>query len=541
MAPSLGALAHDVLLEILEDLDYKGLMSCQATCRRIRTVVASSVSLQYIIELAACGMLDGPRGTQRLDVTERLRRLRLYDTAWRELHWTKEDKYPPLVGRRLPFIDGNMLIFLNLDQSGHTSGYTSHRIPSTLRGVEEQRLDFATKLPSLKRIVDASQDLIISSGRSSYSSYHLRSLSSGDPHPLAHNNGVLDRTPERYGGVIIDIFEDLLLEVVMRVWGVEHIVWNWKTGVAEYKAVSLPSVLISSPTVYMIFPPEVEPPRGRYRARCFLDRNHLLVNAGGPNHDSKPVGIHILQFRTGPPPSRSRATSLTEGPTYVFLFPHFTPCLAFETTVAAPWRTVDPLSPVPFYCDPSDRIFSVRTAWRAYDQGHHLSFHILASTFHSYLRSHPFPRGSTWIDVPWDKWGPMGCRVTQRVPSITEACMRGTKILRIDHDPHHRSKPAVDILDYHPLRVARALMLLRSGATPVTVFRGSTLVEPGAAFDGFATMLPCISTNVPLPDELADAMLRGAQCQAYLCENGVVLMQVELRGQRIKDTWTYTI
>ncbi|KAI0059684.1 hypothetical protein BV25DRAFT_1042032 [Artomyces pyxidatus] len=57
-------LFDDVLLEILQHLDFQSLISCQATCRKLRRIFIGSTSLQYTAELAACGALDGPHESE---------------------------------------------------------------------------------------------------------------------------------------------------------------------------------------------------------------------------------------------------------------------------------------------------------------------------------------------------------------------------------------------------------------------------------------------------------------------------------------------
>ncbi|KAI0065563.1 hypothetical protein BV25DRAFT_1706624 [Artomyces pyxidatus] len=208
-------------------------------------IITDSVALQYTIELAACGMLDGPHGGQSLDITDRLRRLRLYDAAWRTLSWTKEEKSTCFDGFWSPSLDSNMLIFRKLDLvlPGQLSCYM---IPSMLRGVDEQRFDLAMQGSSHIGI-DVSQDLFIFLDRLS-SQYHLRAIATGDPHPLACNNGVIHTAQGQPIISIIEIREDFLLEAIKRRGVIEYSVWNWKTGITEYKA--------------------VEPLSSRYEARC---------------------------------------------------------------------------------------------------------------------------------------------------------------------------------------------------------------------------------------------------------------------------------
>ncbi|KAI0054620.1 hypothetical protein BV25DRAFT_1843530 [Artomyces pyxidatus] len=85
----LSSLPNDILLEILEDLDWRDLIACKRTCHRLDTLVGTAVLLHYTIELAACGMLDGERGRLTLPIRERLDRLKQHREAWRNLTWTE--------------------------------------------------------------------------------------------------------------------------------------------------------------------------------------------------------------------------------------------------------------------------------------------------------------------------------------------------------------------------------------------------------------------------------------------------------------------
>ncbi|KAI0055776.1 hypothetical protein BV25DRAFT_1722855 [Artomyces pyxidatus] len=96
------SLPNEILLRILENLEYKDVLTCRETCRTMDSMITTFVPLQYTIELAACGMLDGEGGPHTLDVHERLKLLKLYDEAWRKLHWTEYSDLNHLVGRIPP-------------------------------------------------------------------------------------------------------------------------------------------------------------------------------------------------------------------------------------------------------------------------------------------------------------------------------------------------------------------------------------------------------------------------------------------------------
>ncbi|KAI0061470.1 hypothetical protein BV25DRAFT_1916838 [Artomyces pyxidatus] len=494
MVSNLLALADDVLLKILEYLDFKTLVSFQAiahapqTCRKTKVIVTTSVSLQYTIELAACGMLDGSRRGQSLDITERLRQLRLYNAAWRTLRWKKEEEFSRFFGSLPPSLDSNMLITLNVGQSGPPAQYSYYTIPSTLRGVDEQLLDVAMPFPFQLHTLDASQDLLVWLDWPS-SRYYLRTISTGDLHPLACNNGIIHTVldqPQPHYSHVIDIREDLLLETISLLDGIDHIVVD-VDGLAEPSSDIFPS-----------------------------------------------FGIQILSFREASSASGRPAGPLSAGPSYFFVFPEVMQQLsAYVSTTATPWRSFDPLARGHFHSDPNDRLLSARVTLPLEEVAQQYRLHIPSNTFLSYLASHPLTEASTSVTVPWSAWGPMGCRATVHPLNIqvtsSEPSVQGMRVLCMHYDGVQQKQTAT-VLDYHPLRVARALMLERSGSNEVTILRGDT----GA---GFETTLPCIATDIPLPSGLPHLETRR---RGYLCENGVVIMELDGQSMAVKDAWFYT-
>ncbi|KAI0061534.1 hypothetical protein BV25DRAFT_767699 [Artomyces pyxidatus] len=531
MIPSFAILVDDVLLKILEYLDCKALVSCQATCRKMDRIIKSSVSLQHAIELALCGMVDGPRGGQSLDITERLRRLQLYDAAWRHGRWTNEKRTTQFHGLLEPSFGNNSLVF----KHGLGNRHSSYTIPSTLRGVDEKHSDPVVYPTPDFSIMDDSQDLFIRMDRP-FSRYHLRALSTGDPHPLAYNHGIINMVQNAQDACVVQVCDDFVLEVITYPGnsGHEYIVRNWKTGIPEYKA--------------------LEPVGSGYRIIDFLDPEHVLVTSNGrthPRYSPRHIGLQISPFRAESTPSRRPLESLAARPSYCFAFPPFIQGHTEMTMSMSPWRTADPLATGHFSSNPEDRLFCIGIIWSATggtDQMHHRSFYIPSSTFYSYMRSHPMTETTTSIYVPWEAWGRMGSRAAKPwpsralIPAGIPRCIRGMKSVVMDHDEDPNTTK-MSILDFHPLRVARAAMLQRRGNTEITILRGNTLGDMDGDGD-FEAMLPCTVTDVSMPDEyLAAANNPDLEVlsNVYLCENGVVFMLVDQRSKMVLDTWVYTI
>ncbi|KAI0061496.1 hypothetical protein BV25DRAFT_1838982 [Artomyces pyxidatus] len=491
MVSSFATLIDDVLLKILEYLDYKALVSCQATCQKTNAIITASVSLRYKIELAACGMLDGPRGGQSLDITERLRRLRLYDTAWRTLRWKKEESFAQFIGRPLPSLDRNTLIFRNVGHSGSAAGYSYYTIPSAIRGVDEQAFDLVMRDPFQLHMLDASQDLLIWLDR-------LSSTPETSPRGTIRRNRQLPRKRR----------------------GLRRPTATVTTSDLPMTGVSYRDSDRTSQKIDEIWPQNYRDPD---------------VTSGQP----APATVKSIAHQHNFCPS---ATVEKIGPTT-------------KSTAQLPWEDRTP-------CQPQPRLSSIvdiredlllemislldRTEYIARNwktgivelkavagPAQQLRLHIPLGTFSSYLMSHPLTETSTSITVPWAAWGPMGSRATFLEQDIvpSEVSAQGMRVLCMNYGSIHREQTAT-ILDYHPLRVARALMLQSSGNNDVSILRGG----PGTENTGFETTLPCIATNILLPSELPHL----GWCRGYLCENGMVIIELDERTSMIKDSWFYT-
>ncbi|KAI0065564.1 hypothetical protein BV25DRAFT_1706630 [Artomyces pyxidatus] len=201
-------------------------------------------------------------------------------------------------------------------------------------------------------------------------------------------------------------------------------------------------------------------------------------------------------------------------------------------TYGSPWRSANSPARGYFYGDPNDRLLSVISTFPHDGAVRDFGLHIPSSTFSSYIKSHPLTRTSTSIVVPWHAWGPAGSRVTPRSRTDAEVSIQRTRILRINLSDGVRS-PTATLLDYHSLRVARALMFKRRGEDITILFDGT-----GVEHTGFETTLRCVATNLRLPNELLHPL---AQFRAYLTENGVVLLQLNSGQSAITNTWVYTI
>ncbi|KAI0063912.1 hypothetical protein BV25DRAFT_1914965 [Artomyces pyxidatus] len=517
-------LPEDVFIEIFEISDYRAILACQATCRSLSKIVTGSVSLQYKIELAACGMLDGPRNEHTAGMAERLRRLRLYDAAWRQLKWTAKTSFPHLADRFWPAIEagGALVAHMPSNSAVDAPGPILQQIPSQLRGVEEHHMNAPMSVTS-ENLIDSSQDVFTSVGRASAESpslfWHcrLRSWSTGQVHPLSRD---VDPCAHMRLIVLIDMYGDFILEAGthdQKVW--DYVVWNWKTGSVE--------------TVQT---------RHTYCTCHFLDERRILMTNDSGFGALPP--LRVITFRSTGSTSND-STGGVELPSYSFQLPE---CINVEHMRSTISTTRQPaLSRLGhFYRDPNDRLITISvSAPEVVSRSGQLCIDIPVQTFQSYIATHPPSDGHTDIVVPWNAWGPSSSRVS-RAPALSDfSWIRGTFtaglrkiIMRRSTDG---STTTMTVLDYHPRRVARALSRQRHGEDDgITILRGDDITAVG--FEDLQTTLPCIAKTIPLPEELEAMLLsEGAILGVHLCDDGVLFVKHIGYGAWVTDLWAYTI
>ncbi|KAI0055525.1 hypothetical protein BV25DRAFT_1901474 [Artomyces pyxidatus] len=526
----------DILLDILERLDSEALVSCRATCVNLKTTIDHSVSLQYKIELAACGMLDGPRDDrQSLDVTERLRRLQLYDDAWRTPRWAQQADFTHLHGLVPPesffvSLSNEDLVFIRESHSFPPSSTTMvlQRLPSALRGVEERHREVVVPGRLNDVVIDSSQDLLIwgeimiNSQRRHV--HHLRELSTGDSHPMAFNRSTesLESDTNFFNEMANDICGDyLLLEWLLshlNIW--KYMVCNWKTGAIVYTG-EQPFALVSE-------------------RRRFLDLYNLVMDVNRPSSGEShgPIGIKVVRFRDDP----STSSVHNDGPnttprSHIFLLPvamqHPGTRVTFEIS---PWRMDTARTPGYFHSDPADRLLAIDVTAPS-SRETFMSIHVPARTLLSYVDTHS---GTT--EVPWEMWGPQGARATLRGYPIDGFTVQGMRTVVVSYgasDP----LPRMTVLDYYPRRVGRALARQRAGDSAVTILHGGEIYAPDDVLC-VKTARPCLSVEVPLPDDLARSFREqdGAP-MVFLCEDGLLVVELDPTSESevVKRVWTFTV
>jgi hypothetical protein len=80
-------LPSDILLEILGNVEYRTLLQCSRVCQTLKQLIRDSIKLQYLIELAAAGMVNNT--SSDLSYQERLSMLHHRNQRWATLDWHK--------------------------------------------------------------------------------------------------------------------------------------------------------------------------------------------------------------------------------------------------------------------------------------------------------------------------------------------------------------------------------------------------------------------------------------------------------------------
>jgi hypothetical protein len=177
VSPNLLALPEEIILNILEDVDYRAILACKRvrsvylllyilfnrtggqTCRRVYNMISRSISLRYLLELAANGMQRGPRSS--LGNMQCLEMLTAHEAAWRTLSWTGSTSVETLIGWRGPVsVSGNVLGFPT-NTGRPNQELLLLRAPSKLRNVagKSWRIQLPHDIQDV--CIDSAQDLLI--------------------------------------------------------------------------------------------------------------------------------------------------------------------------------------------------------------------------------------------------------------------------------------------------------------------------------------------------------------------------------------------
>ncbi|TCD61584.1 hypothetical protein EIP91_008187, partial [Steccherinum ochraceum] len=258
--------------EVTRDLLTTGLVCCE-----LYNIIKTSLDLQYNIELAADGMIDGPRGSGSLSTAQRLELLLDRRQRWRTLNWTRQVTVPVMGSCQAYELVGGMFA----KSMGQGAGGSRHLIttwlPSRTKSARSTvREDLG--VPTRDFAIDPSQDLIALVNVDDR--VHLRTISTNTPHKGAAKAELQTPVPFQIGNCFIQIVQDV---VGMFFWlhGPGLIVWNWRTGEAlvaclpDGRPLGVHAVLLRQPAITA----ELHP--GTWDFAFLSNRAYFLTVIGG--------------------------------------------------------------------------------------------------------------------------------------------------------------------------------------------------------------------------------------------------------------------
>ncbi|CAL1706425.1 unnamed protein product [Somion occarium] len=399
--PGVPTLPIELIIQILNILDYKGLLKCRQICKQWDLLIQGDTSLIYKVHLAVNGMEDS--NSSSMNVVERLRTLKEHGDDWGKLRFTQDE----IVDMNTP---ANCVWELQggvLTQARDERTLVFTQIPSQLRHIQKR----TWTLDNLDVVVadyciDPSQDLLVIAGEradgSAPANIHLRTLSSGDTHPRA-SNVIL-----AYGHDYIGHSHNIRIsgDHVAICWSGKLLsIWNWKSGVLQMAL------------------------KGHHLTFAFLSDDHVLI----PRYHETRVDLIAINFRLA-----SSTLTAVDDIEYdcAFGLPPVNPH-SQDINVSMRYGPAVPNASrlAPFHISQEDFLLvvyltGVTSRWRVgLDR-----FMIPASTLLRHLEALPSHTDDRFR-IDWDEWGPTGCQVSPLCPGYSNIWIRnvyGTRFVELE-------------------------------------------------------------------------------------------------------------
>ena len=122
----------------------------------LRSLIDDTAQIQYAIELAVAGAVDGPPGG--LTVIDRLNRLRTHQSAWDTMTWSQDSFIKRIRGHVWELYGGV------LAQCNSANAFLFWQLPSASRGIEAKQWTICPDEREVKIrdfTIDPSQDLLV--------------------------------------------------------------------------------------------------------------------------------------------------------------------------------------------------------------------------------------------------------------------------------------------------------------------------------------------------------------------------------------------
>ncbi|KAI0738201.1 hypothetical protein C8Q80DRAFT_1347854, partial [Daedaleopsis nitida] len=528
--PDLGLLTlpDELVITILSHLSMKCLLRCTSVCSRLHNILKNSVELQYQVELAADGLVDGIGCT--LSTSERLSRLLELRRRWRFLEWTSAVTIQgptPAYSAAYELVDGSYAAFIASGESP-TNRLVLTSLPTTVEASRTLEMEYAEQ-DVRDFAIDASQDLIAMVGVTIGGLHtsvpltfdlHLRTIAGNKPHPKAAN-AVL-RSP------ILFFPSHLMVQIVDHIIGAffwTHdpllLVWNWHTGTPiMVRRLKIPSSLL---TVYSKMSSGVDLPSGTYDFNFLSNRAFMLTATDGDG------SILLYSFDDGSshPPTHAKVARLHLPPTLPGR------ALREAFTHSAPF-VAQPTAGRPFETARETRIHVLNLRYGDIPSRRHLSLFV----HNRFLTSCLPPPDSALEDFPcvervWDDWGPANTRLVDFVgPFLSVRYIHGARVVAsvINRDPR-LSGLRIMVLDFncHPARRDDPTAIPTGIRWPTrnryhTIVEDPLVIEPGDVFRSpvVSTLPYAVTTRTDLSDAVGDY-------------SGLMIDREQLVGMRVCD------
>ncbi|OBZ79706.1 hypothetical protein A0H81_00991 [Grifola frondosa] len=383
----LCSLPTELIIKLLDELDFRSLLLCRQVCRFFQTIIDEDAALQYKIELAVAGMEDGPPSAR--SPAERLAKLKARQAAWNSLQPSSQKTIPMLRGEVWELYGGV------LAQARGPQSLAFRQLPSDIRGIEEKEWMIEDVGIAIRDFgMDPAQDLlvVIETPLGRIVNTHLLELSTGRRHPIA-SKSVLSYRPAGSHSFAIQISGDFL--GVFFISGDESeselLIWNWKTGDRELCVYSCDGAEVAS--------------------FAFLSDRHVLIVGvnlpDAPLEDQQQPGLvlFVIDFLKTPADTQDiKDVDFLCTFHYPTLSPLATPlAMTVRSDPAPSWKPHHDLL-VPFYTSREDRLIVV-TLWVA-DRLVVRSLLLLVPSSILLSRVNSLAPGEFKRHFPWEEWGP---------------------------------------------------------------------------------------------------------------------------------------
>ncbi|KAH9051375.1 hypothetical protein EDB83DRAFT_2226136 [Lactarius deliciosus] len=507
----------NILSEVLVLLDHCSILRCSAVCRQLHTLVATSLDLQYRIELAAGGLIDGPPRGPASTAAARMDLLLERRVAWRVMR-PRRCAAVALAGPCHAYELAGGLFAKAIKESGAARRLVASWLPSNT--VDETRLvvdDLGVHVKDFA--LDPSQDLIVflehrpaaSASSSATNSgagvcVHLRKLSAGAvaPHPAAKVPVLCSRAPGPVHGCMIQVVEDI---VGVYFWMPLHgvLIWNWMTGeeLVFIQGDEVPEHIwefsFLSPRAYMI--------------TTLKDGGEIRIYSfASPSSPRQPTHVATLHLPT-PNPTRAPLEL---------------------TTTTGPFLARPPTgSPFSFAGTARVHVFALH-----HDPGAHRGrwqpacFVMHNRTLIRYVEAHR-DDGAGAMDVPWEEWGPTETRFFVLAMGFRWLrYVHGTRVVCPVLQPSGECR--VEVLDFN-VRASRAptaaekLAALQLGIDLTEPVEGSRLVCEPSVFPTAGIFAKEVVTRLPYYSVPA-----LGQHESYV---GYMIDEQRLLGLKVRMPW----